>query len=166
MAFEFRCAGCGEIHRGTPGFTAEAPLSYYDVPVEERAARCSLGADECVIDGQWYFVRGCLEIPVLTESEPFIWGVWVSLSERSFSDWRRVFDNAKRSHVGPFFGWLNAALKPYPSTENLKTHLHLRDDGIRPYVELEPTEHPLAIEQRQGISVDRVNEIYAMMHAD
>ena len=32
---------------------------------------------------------------------------------------------------------------------------------LRPLIELEPTEHPLAIEQRAGITVDRVAEIYA-----
>jgi hypothetical protein len=49
----------------------------------------------------------------------------------------------------------------YPSTENLKKRSHLRDDGIRPYIELEPTNHPLAVEQRNGIPVGRVAEIYA-----
>jgi hypothetical protein len=34
---------------------------------------------------------------------------------------------------------------------------------LRPFVELEPTDHPLALEQRHGISVDRVAEIYAIM---
>jgi hypothetical protein len=49
---------------------------------------------------------------------------------------------------------------------NLKARIHLRDDGVRPYIELEPTDHPLAIEQRLGISVERVAEIYAqIMHA-
>ncbi len=30
---------------------------------------------------------------------------------------------------------------------------------MAPYVELEPTDHPLAIEQRNGITLDRVKEI-------
>jgi hypothetical protein len=65
--------------------------------------------------------------------------------------------------VGPFFGWLNASLKPYPETTDLKTRVHLRDNGLRPWIELEPTNHPLALEQRNGISVDRVAEIHAIM---
>ncbi|WP_409517555.1 DUF2199 domain-containing protein [Bradyrhizobium sp. WYCCWR 12699] len=65
-----------------------------------------------------------------------------------------------RAHLGSFFGWLSAELPLYPRTENLKTRLHLRD-GIRPYIELEPTDHPLAVEQRNGMSVDRLAEIYA-----
>jgi hypothetical protein len=31
----------------------------------------------------------------------------------------------------------------------------------RPFIELEPTDHPLALEQKNGITVDRVAEIYA-----
>ena len=118
-----------------------------------------------MIDRASFFIRGCLEIPVLGADEPLVWGVWVSLSEQSFSAWLKVFEAELRSNVGPFFGWLNAWLKPYPETMNLKTRVHLRDHGLRPWIELEPTNHPLALEQRNGISVDRVAEIYAItMH--
>lgn len=34
---------------------------------------------------------------------------------------------------------------------------------MAPYVELEPTDHPLAIEQRNGITLDRVKEIEEMI---
>lgn len=166
MEFEFKCESCGQVHSGMPTFGTTAPVSYYEVPEAEREERCSLGTDECVIDNKWFFVRGCLEIHVHGEADNFIWGVWVSLSEASFKQWIECFDSPKRSQVGPFFGWLNAWLKPYPDTINLKTMVHLRDNGIRPYIELEPTDHPLAIEQRNGISRERVAEIYAQMMHD
>jgi len=167
MAFTFKCVTCGEVHEGMPTFGADAPLSYYAIAEDERITRCDLASDDCVIDGEYFFVRGCLEIPVRGQSDPFVWGVWVSLSKESHLKWLKVFGDANRSHVGPFFGWLNAWLKPYPETMNLKTHLHLRDDGLRPLVELEPTDHPLAVEQRDGISVERVAQIYAlMMHTE
>ena len=151
MAFEFTCASCGQLHRGMPTFGADAPLSYYEVPEADRGKRCSLGSDDCVIDEKSFFVRGCIDIPVHGEEEQFSWGVWVSLSEASFSEWIACFDEPRRSQVGPFFGWLNAWLKPYPDTLSLKTRVHLRDNGIRPYIELEPTDHPLALEQMEGI---------------
>ncbi len=163
MKFEFRCPGCGKIHEGMPSFGAEAPLSYYEVAESERASRCDLGSDDCVIDRQWFFVRGCLEIPVHGANEPFSWSVWVSLSEPNFRTWLTNFDQPRRSHVGPFFGWLNAWLKPYPQTTNLKTNLHLRDNGVRPLIQLQACDHPLAVEQRDGIAKDRVAEIYAIM---
>ena len=167
MTFSFKCASCGQIHEGMPTFGAKAPVSYYTIPKEETGARCDLGSDDCVIDGNAFFVRGCLEIPVKGERDPFIWGVWVSLSKDNHAKWVSYFGELKRSHAAPLFGWLNAWLKPYPDTMNLKTRVHLRDNGVRPYIELEPTNHPLAIEQRDGISVERVSEIYAlMMHSD
>jgi hypothetical protein len=166
MEFQFKCVSCGQVHCGMPTFGAHAPLSYYEVPAAEREARCGLGTDECVIDEKWFFVRGCIEIPVHGETECFSWGVWVSLSEASFKQWSECFDAPKRSHIGPFFGWLNAWLKPYPDTINLKAKVCLRDNGIRPYIELEPTDHPLAIEQRDGISKARLADIYAQMMHD
>ncbi|KAB0634250.1 hypothetical protein WT67_27840 [Burkholderia stagnalis] len=150
----------GKTHHGIPSFVAPAPFSYYQIPDEERAHRCSLGSDDCVIDETLFFVRGNIEIPVHGFAEPFTWGVWLSVSEASFQEWVRTFHVAKRSHVGPFFGWLNTQLSVYPDTINLKTMVHLRNDGIRPYVSVEPTDHPLALEQRHGISRERVAQIY------
>lgn len=163
MNFAFKCTCCGEIHEELPSFGAAAPLSYYNVPEAEREARCDLGSDDCVVDGKYFFVRGCLEIPIHGESEPFTWGVWVSLSEKSYAEWVEVFGIPKRSHKGPYFGWLNAWLLPYPDTINLKTHVHLRDDGIRPFIELEQTDHPLAVEQREGITRERAIELVTVM---
>ena len=165
MTFRFRCASCGETHEGMPTFGSEAPLAYYAVPEEKRDQLCQLGTDACVIENDLFFVRGCVEIPVHGEAEPFIWGLWVLLSSQNFAEWLGAQSLAQRSHFGPYFGWLDSALTVYPVQMNLKTRVHLRDNGIRPYLELEPTSHPMAIEQREGISVDRVAEIYrAVVH--
>jgi len=167
MSFEFTCSSCGEVHRGMPAFGNSAPLSYFVIPQEERNSRCKLTENDCVIDGDSYFIQGCIEIPVHGETEPFSWGVWVSLSETSYQQWLKCFRLNKRSNIKPFFGWLDAWLKPYPDTMDLKTRVHLRDGGIRPFIELEPTDHPLAVEQREGISIQRVTELYIkMFHQD
>jgi hypothetical protein len=41
----------------------------------------------------------------------------------------------------------------------LKTKVLLRNSGRRPSIKLEPTNHPLAQEQRLGIPLQRVEEI-------
>jgi hypothetical protein len=41
----------------------------------------------------------------------------------------------------------------------LKGRLHFRNDKRRPTIELEPTDHPLAVEQRKGITLARAWEI-------
>ena len=56
-------------------------------------------------------MRGCIEIPVHGADEPFVWGVWVSLSEASFSQYLDSYDEPRRAHLGPFFGWLSASFR-------------------------------------------------------
>ncbi|WP_296612834.1 DUF2199 domain-containing protein [Sphingomonas sp.] len=159
--FRFKCSQCDEWHEGMPSFATDAPPYYYDVPETERAERCELTSDTCIVDDEFFFVRGCVDIPVHGESEPFSWGLWVSLSRKSFEEFTSLFGVPARDDYGPYFGWLSAYLAVYPDIENLKTQVHMRNDGVRPFIELEPTDHPLAIEQHEGISVERVAEIYA-----
>jgi hypothetical protein len=78
-----------------------------------------------------------------------------------FEEFLALQDAPSSAAYGPYFGWLSASLKTYPDIENLKTMVHLRDGGLRPYIELEPTDHSLALEQRTGISVERVAELFA-----
>jgi hypothetical protein len=159
--FRFKCLGCEEWHEGMPSFGADAPSLYYSISDSERDERCHLTSDTCVIDDKFFFVRGCLEISIIGADEPFIWGVWVSLSDKNFDEFLSTLDKLNRSEFGPYFGWLSTELPLYPNSQNLKTHLHIRDDGLRPLIELEPTSHPLAVEQSEGITVGRLGEIYA-----
>lgn len=159
--FRFKCATCDEWHEGMPTFGAEAPLYYYSVPPEEREERCELSSDTCIVDGEFFFVRGCIEIPVADADEPFAWGVWVSIKRSNFFEYMDKFESPDRAALGPYFGWLSANFRVYPDSENLKTNLHLREPGLRPLIELEPTNHPLAVEQRVGITKKRLGEIYS-----
>src|SRR5262245_37177138 len=157
----YHCRVCGEYHDELPlHYGAEAPLAYYDVPENERDERCLLNPDMCVIDGEHFFIVGNLEIPVVGHAEDFSWGVWVSLSEGNFKRAYQPWTTPGRESEPPYFGWLSTALPCYPEpTLHLKTRVHTREVGRRPRVELEPTDHPLAVEQRTGITWDRVREI-------
>jgi hypothetical protein len=157
--FRFKCATCDEWHEGVPGFGYDAPLYYHSIPEDQRAVRCDLDEDTCIVDDEHFFVRGCIEITVDGQDEPFIWGVWVSLSRPNFEEYLEHFSSPDRSRLGPYFGWLSAALPVYPDTENLKTMVCPRQQGLRPQILLEPTDHPLAVEQRNGMSMERVIEI-------
>ena len=131
---------------------------------EEIKTRSSCNLDICVVDDQYYFVRGVIKIPIIGFSEDnFRWGVWVSLSKKSFEEVMELWDKDPAGH-GPYFGWLNNHLELYsPSTSSLKTRVHLQSNNLRPRIELEPTDHPLAVEQRNGITIERVQEIAAAL---
>jgi hypothetical protein len=109
-----------------------------------------------MIDGKRFFVRGCLEIPVVDGPRPFVWGVWASLSKKDFQRTVDMWDTPGREHEPPYLGRLCTSLPLYPNTLRLKPHVRTRPGNLRPLVDLEPTDHPLAIEQREGITMDRV----------
>lgn len=162
MSFRYRCGTCGEEHVGMPALAADAPLYLYSIPEHERAGRCELTTDTCIVDREHFFVRGNIEIPVEGLDERFVWGVWASLSEGSFFEYVQHLEDVDRTRLGPYFGWLSAGLSVYPDTENLKARVHVQESPLRPLIELEPTEHPLAVEQRQGITQQRLAEIYSV----
>ena len=124
-----------------------------------------LAQEQCVIKGEHFFVRGRLIIPVIdaTPGTEFDWGVWVSLSPTSYERATSLWTTPGRVHEPPYFGWLSTELPLYPSTLNLKTNVHTQPVGERPLIELEPTDHPLAVEQRTGITLARVQEIAEVM---
>ena len=125
---------CGERHDELPmSFGAGAPYWYDVIAPEEREARAELSSDQCVIDDEHYFVRGCIEIPVTDGAEPFSWGVWVSLSEKNFERMSELWETQGRENEPPYFGWLSTS---YPDTLNLKTHVQTRPVGLRPLVEV------------------------------
>jgi hypothetical protein len=48
---------------------------------------------------------------------------------------------------------------PAPRPRGRETNVHTQPIGQRPLIELQPTDHPLAVEQRQSITRARVQEL-------
>jgi hypothetical protein len=89
----------------------------------------------------------------------FFNGAWVSLSKKNFQRMFELWHDPKLLSEPPYFGWLSNSIDPYPETLNLKTSVSSRVITQRPFIALEATAHPLAVEQRNGISIDRVQEM-------
>lgn len=165
--FAFKCTCCGEVHEGSPSFSFRAPAFYDQLDDVQQRELATLDSDTCTIcDGEHvdFFVRVCLEIPIHGVEAPFLWGVWVTLSEANFRRYLQTWDTPDTSDS--YFGWFSNQLPFYPDTINLKTQVRPRTGGNRPVLELEPTTHPLAVDFASGISVERAQEIAeAVMHA-
>ncbi len=89
----------------------------------------------------------------------FEYGFWSSLSESNLNAY--VKNWAAEPHEGfvPWFGWLSNSPKGFPETLNLKFQVWPGENGKRPPIELEPADHPLAVERRDGITLGRLMEI-------
>jgi hypothetical protein len=142
----------------------EAPDLWSSLSSSERKQRGRLSSDQCVIDNEHFFVRGLVEIPVLDGDGPFAWGVWVSLSKVNFERTTALWHDPNRVNEPAYFGWFCNSIPGYPETLHLKTAVHSREVGLRPLIELEATDHPLSIEQRNGITAGRLRSIAEQMH--
>jgi hypothetical protein len=153
----YRCATCGGLHDELPHLGIDKPDPWWNVAEEQRAERVKLTADTCVIDDEHFFIRGVIEIPVHEYADSFGFGVWVSQKRENFLAYR---NNPNSGEIGPFFGWLCTRLTYYPvTTLHLKTMAHFRGNGLRPTIEIERGDHPLALDQRGGISLRKAWEI-------
>ncbi|QKW39371.1 DUF2199 domain-containing protein [Actinomadura sp. NAK00032] len=149
------CSGCGERHDELPMHYGSGAPAYWSDAVAEHP-ESELTSDQCVIEGAHFFVKGLVEIPVVGGGV-FSWAVWVSLSPQNFVRMGELWETPGREQAEPYFGWLASELYLYERpTLNLKTNVHTRPVGERPFVQLEPTDHPLAVEQRSGITRERV----------
>lgn len=156
----YLCATCGQSHEGLPfSFAADFPDPYANLPHDQRDSRTVIGTDQCIIDEQQFFLRGCLEIPIIGQAEPFLWGIWASVREEIFdevaSTWK--LQGREKTH-GPFKGRLANSIRDYPETLNLKLNIVLQPVGTRPVFYIEESEHPLAQEQQHGISYQQAME--------
>jgi hypothetical protein len=151
---KFTCAVCKLEHDGLPDIAFRSPY-YYDVlPEAGRGPRVFLDSDFCQVDDD-YFIRGCLELPIIGRDEVFSYGVWISVSETNFGHYRETF-HMEDPPPARYLGWLSNQLPGYPDTLRLKAAAHVRPHNQRPYIELEPTDHPLAVRQRDGIAIEEV----------
>jgi hypothetical protein len=161
----WQCKSCGDWHDGLPfsyGFTP---------PVRARKNALSRLLPPGRFSGELYrdngsnFIFANLVLPVLDSDQAFQWTVWVTLSDETFERTKKLWTTKGRESELPYFGWLATEFPEslYPSTWNLKTHVITQPVGIRPHVELEPTDHPLSVEQREGITMARVQEFATVL---
>ncbi len=151
------CATCGEEHDGLPDIGMRAPDPYLEVPEDERAERTTFTPDRCTVrdeDGEHYFIRGVIFIPIHGQDDPFGLGVWVSQS-------RAHYERYSQNEAMPeTFGWLVNRIAHYAEdTFLLEARVQFSAGDRRPTIELAPSDHPLAVEQREGITLERAWEI-------
>lgn len=161
----WRCNVCGTQYVDPPlCFGTDAPWRAL-VPEREFAQRVELTPDQCVVDEHTFFIRGHIEIPIREYPQPLSFSVWSSLSERSFRHMSERWDAPDRGSDPPYFGWLCSPIPVYPSTTNLKLSVQSRAPGLTPLFTVEPTDHPLAIDQHHGIVLARWHELaHRLLH--
>lgn len=165
----WKCHSCEEWHTGPSlDFGYDAPI-YWNYDQHKSAGLESLELDElpewflnedlCIVEGH-FFVRGVIHLPIIGTAETFCWGVWGSLSKQNFEKLLETWNEPEQVELPSMFSWLSNKIEEYEEdTMNLKMQAHPSEPGLRPWFELELTDHPLSREYHHGITAERVKEI-------
>ena len=154
------CSHCGEIHSGSPfSFAADYPDPYTNLSRDQREARSVISSDQCIIDQDQFYIRGCFEIPIRKSSEVFMYGAWVRVYEHVFDEIEDFWEvEGRESRIGPYKGRLVNKLKIYRDTLNLRIEIRIQKVGMRPLFFSEDGHHRLTVDQIFGITLQQARE--------
>jgi hypothetical protein len=156
VSHHYVCSTCDERHEGLP---MSYRLEHPDLDPGTTSFEYSRDGELCTV-GEHHFILANLHLPY-SDDEYFVWTCWVSLSGTSLARIDAHWESKGRENDEPAFGWFSNFLPTYePGTWALKARVHQSAIGIRPWIELEPTDHPLAVEQREGIADERIAAVY------
>ena len=161
MNEKYNCEICGEIHEDYPTLTYPCPDSYYWLSEEEKKKfNASLESDFCTIeypDQTDRFIRVVLKQKIIDSELTLDYGLWVSLSEKSYDDY---FSNYKNeNHENEYFGWLDSIIPEYNFSESIPTNVYTKLGSERP--EIFPHsdfDHPFVKDYYQGITKEEAEK--------
>jgi hypothetical protein len=146
------CACCGKVHDELPSVAFAAPYAWFAASEAEREADFDLTSDTCIWKGQHFFVRCSLDLPIIGTTDSLNFGIWSTLSEANFDLYLDNWDDPDRAKLGPMFGWLANEVPDYPDTSRIKLHVHPKEPGLRPRLEIERSDHPLSVHYHEGVA--------------
>jgi hypothetical protein len=151
-----KCPNCDEEHEWWEmeiGF--EVPDPYLKLSREERSARCQINPDICVIDGDRFFVRGVLQIPIRETERSFGWGVWAELSPKCYQQYLKL-EQIPELPQERIACQLASEVPSYADSLGLKLNLWVLGSTQRPLFYVQDVEHAMGKDQQQGVSEIRV----------
>ena len=150
------CTECGREHPLEElELTFRRPDVVAALQVEEREARVQENKDLCVFDGERFFIRALLPLPVVGREHPYNVGLWVEVSKQIFERVYEIWDETDQAEEPAFHAEIANDIRNHPPSCGLSASLSLTGPTTRPVVTLSPAEHPLVGEQSRGITAHR-----------
>ena len=157
---EFKCAACGTVHSDWPALAFNAPTNYVNLTEKEKSDIGYLNSDFCEIhytDQVDRFIRVVLLQKVHGTCETLEYGVWVSLSEKSYTGYQSEFKNKIEGKT--YFGMLSNEILDYKnSTVGMHVNVHTQRNGLRPQIIPHQQAHTLALDWENGISIEEAEQ--------
>jgi hypothetical protein len=151
---KYTCSRCGKVHKEWPALTYISPTNYNALSEDDKQSMGELKNDFCIINHPEEtdrFIRCTLTQKVIDHCEGLEYGLWVSLSEKSFQDYSDNFNN--ENHKAKYFGWLSNNLPDYEFKESIPTTVFTRFGNQRPeIIPYEDFDHPFVRDYYNGIT--------------
>ena len=151
---KYTCNTCGQEHEEYPALAFSSPTFYNDLTEDDKKNIAELSSDFCIIkysDQTDHFIRGTLTQKVNDHCENLDYGLWVSLSDKSFQDYSDNFNNDNYETL--YFGWLSNSIPGYENTTKIPTTVFTRTGNQRPkIVPHEDFDHPFVNDYYNGIT--------------
>ncbi|MUV04111.1 DUF2199 domain-containing protein [Flavobacterium rakeshii] len=156
----YKCAECGEYHDNWPALVYNAPVYYSQLSAEDKERIASLDRDFCVIEHSDQidrFIRVVLFQKVVASCEDLHYGLWVSLSEKSFLDYKAHYD--VEDYEACYFGWISNDLEGGSDTLSIPVDVMYKGGSNRPEVIPHGDySHPFVEEYYNGISIEEAQK--------
>jgi len=156
------CQQCGAVHAlDKLELTFFRPDAVVELSEDERTRDVLESDDLCVIRNEHYFVRATLPLPVHASEMPYRLGVWVQTSEAAFRRIYALWSEEHQASEPPFDVTIANRISSLPDTRGLAASLRLTGPKTRPEVFVAVDGHPIADQQRDGITAHRAYEYTA-----
>jgi len=153
-----KCSICGQVHLEWPALYFKSPANYNFLSEAEQSEMATLDLDFCEIhyeDQIDRFIRVTLTQKVNDACEDLDYGLWVSLSEKSYSDYKENFNNS--NHETKYFGWLCSNIPEYEDTRSIPCDVKTKTGNNRPEIfPHKDFDHPFVKDYYEGISEKEV----------
>lgn len=150
---KYTCTCCGKIHEEWPSLAFTSPDNYDFLSIEDKENIAEISSDFCIISHPNQidrFIRCTLNQHVIDHCEDLQYGLWVSLSEKSYNDYSDNFKN--ENHETTYFGWLCNHIPQYEFGESIPATIYTKKGNSRPeIVPHESFDHPFVRDYYNGI---------------
>ena len=159
----YRCPTCGCWSEGMPThWNLPLPDPVSGIPPSERQGRVeeTVVGELLAVDDEHFFIRANLEFPIAGSEELLSYTCWMSLSRRNATrQLEHWFTEGRERTLEPMVGYLSNELAGFPGSFLHVARIHTQPVGVRPSMEPEPTDHPLARAYRDGVSLELVRQL-------
>ncbi|MHA7099211.1 DUF2199 domain-containing protein [Roseivirga pacifica] len=148
------CEICGQEHESLPSIGFNEPHYYSILDDDEKREITEINPDFCIIkhdDQTDFFIRTFLRIDLNDACGCFDYGVWVSVSQKTFDEYHSEFNSADKAKS--YFGRIANEIGDYDeSTLGIHVNVDTNLNGNRPELSPHESTHQLVQDWKAGIS--------------